>query len=293
MKIKFSIFVILIIGLLVVQHHTNLSAKNKQFAEKSLTESRQIEMLKEQFFETEPIYPNLHMVVNVPAKKVTLYDEGKEIFRYDIAIGQPFYKTPTGPQKISTIVWNPWWFPPDSPWARDSSITPPGPNNPLGPVKLPMGGDLRLHGSNKPSSIGQAASHGCLRMKNDEAVNLAWYIQKKMNESDDSLLGEYKKNRNRSYYVTLSTPVTVDIIYEPVELRENILHVYYDIYGWAKNLKTEIIDAILKAGINLNKVDEERLSNIKYPKNQGNIIKVNVNDLYITTPAKDACYEEK
>jgi lipoprotein-anchoring transpeptidase ErfK/SrfK len=50
---------------------------------------------------------------------------------------------------------------------------PGGPNNPLGARALYLGGSLfRIHGTNQPHTIGQAVSSGCIRMLNEEVVDL-------------------------------------------------------------------------------------------------------------------------
>ena len=227
----------------------------------------------------EPIYPDLRLVINIPARKVSLYDEGREVARYDVAVGQPVYKTPAGSQSVETIVWNPWWIPPNSPWARGAAKAPPGPRNPLGPVKLMMGQGIRLHGTNKDKSVGNAASHGCLRMHNDEAANLAWYIQKRMNGSDEKLFDQYKKHRSRSYWVKLTAPLTVDIVYHPIEVRENIVYIHHDVYRWAKNIQSEFIDALMRAGIEVKKINLDRIAKLKYPTKRNDVIQVNLNEL--------------
>lgn len=237
-----------------------------------------------------PAYPALHLIVNIPARKVILFDDGQEVARHDIAVGQPVYKTPTGPQEVITIIWNPWWIPPDSPWAHGASKEPPGPKNPLGPVKLLMGQGIRLHGTNKDSSVGLFASHGCLRMHNDEAARLAWYIQKKVNNSADSLFDKYSRNRRQSFWVKLDHPLTVNIVYEPVELRNNIIYIYHDAYRWAKDIKTEILDVLMKNGIDLKKIDAERLTNLEYPKNRYDTVEIRLEDLLSSTPRKMMTY---
>lgn len=229
---------------------------------------------------TPNVYQGVSLVVNIPARTVTLYDDGREVALYDIAIGQPIYKTPAGPQQIDTIIWNPWWNPPDSPWAKGAKDTPPGPNNPLGPVKLPMGQGIRLHGTNKDSSVGHAASHGCLRMHNEDAVSLAWFIQKKLNvTTEDAQLDKYKKNRYTSFYVRLDSPVPVSIIYKPVEIRNEVIIIYPDIYGWAKNIKSELIDTLVKSGIDIKHINFDKLTNLKYPARGNGELKINLTDI--------------
>jgi lipoprotein-anchoring transpeptidase ErfK/SrfK len=49
----------------------------------------------------------------------------------------------------------------------------PGPRNPLGPRAIYLGwGEYRIHGTNAPQTIGSAASSGCFRMHNTDAIDL-------------------------------------------------------------------------------------------------------------------------
>lgn len=286
-RVKIVLVAIILVLSVVFLYHSVLSARKNQFSGilppsrlNSAVDVNAALMAEEPI---EPIYPDLQLIINIPARKVTLYDNGQEIKQYDIAVGQPIYKTPVGPRSIERLVWNPSWIPPDSPWAAGEPIAPPGPNNPLGPVKMKMGDGIMLHGTNKDSSVGRYASHGCMRMHNEEASSLAWYIQKRLNESDDALLEKYKKFRRTSFWVNLNYPVSVNITYEPVEVRDNVIMIYYDVYGWGRNIKTETLDALMKNGIDLKKIDAERISCLEYPKEKYGVKEVRIEDLLYST----------
>lgn len=279
---KKIVFILAALFLLTLKYSPTTEAMRNRFKgilppqrlqQQEVTEVVEVEEIK-------PTYPDLKMRINIPARKVTLYDEGKEVARYDVAVGQPVFKTPAGPQTITRIVWNPSWIPPNSPWARGEAPQPPGPRNCLGPVKMIMGDGIRLHGTNTDSSVGRAASHGCLRMHNSEARKLAWYIQKRMNLAEEELLNKYTSNRRRSYHVNLNGPVQVDIVYEPIEIREDKIHIYADFYRWAKKPKTELINALIRHGIDLKKIDASRLESIKYPNKRYSIIEMELTELF-------------
>jgi lipoprotein-anchoring transpeptidase ErfK/SrfK len=60
---------------------------------------------------------------------------------------------------------NPWWYPPDSPWAQGEKPIPPGPDNPLGTRWMGLSAPgVGIHGTPSDASIGYSASHGCIRM---------------------------------------------------------------------------------------------------------------------------------
>ena len=72
-------------------------------------------------------------------------------------------------------IWNPSWRPPPSEWARDKKYEEPGsPGNPMGRVKIFFQEpDYYIHGTGLAGSLGRARSHGCIRMRNIDAVELA------------------------------------------------------------------------------------------------------------------------
>ena len=105
------------------------------------------------------------LVVNLTQRKVRLIRNGRVFKTYSIAIGQPAYPTPTGEYEINDKQVDPVWYPPDSPWAAELSSIPPGPGNPLGTRWIGTTAPaIGLHGTYADYSIGQAASHGCMRM---------------------------------------------------------------------------------------------------------------------------------
>ena len=83
---------------------------------------------------------------------------------FPVAVGMPSYPTPLGSFSIRTKTRNPWWYPPNQPWAQGASPIPPGPGNPLGTRWMGLGGGVGIHGTPNSGSIGSAASHGCIRM---------------------------------------------------------------------------------------------------------------------------------
>jgi lipoprotein-anchoring transpeptidase ErfK/SrfK len=108
-------------------------------------------------------------------RKIYLYDGDKIIKTYRCAVGMRSYPTPNGTFHIGKKVKNPTWRNGYASWSRNMpSYIGPGPNNPLGLfamyvyTKTKGGSDtgVRFHGipRSEYSSIGHAASHGCLRM---------------------------------------------------------------------------------------------------------------------------------
>jgi len=94
----------------------------------------------------------------------------KEYRVFPVATGQSVYPTPLGNFQIVVMWRNPWWYPPNSAWAKGEQPVPPGPNNPLGTRWMGLSAPgVGIHGTNNDASIGYSVSHGCIRMHVHEA----------------------------------------------------------------------------------------------------------------------------
>ncbi|MBX3530815.1 MAG: L,D-transpeptidase [Rhizobiaceae bacterium] len=104
--------------------------------------------------------------------------DGRAI-KYAVGVGRQGF-TWSGTNTISRKAEWPGWTPPAQMRARERAkgrILPAyqkgGPNNPLGARAMYIGSTLyRIHGTNQPSTIGQAMSSGCIRMANDDVIHL-------------------------------------------------------------------------------------------------------------------------
>jgi lipoprotein-anchoring transpeptidase ErfK/SrfK len=114
------------------------------------------------------------IIVDESKRTLRLYNRAKVEKAYRCAVGQPRYPTPKGRFKVINKVKNPAWHNPGSSWALNMpAYIAPGPSNPLGTRALYLDAPgIRIHGTNKLSSIGTAASHGCVRMANRDVENL-------------------------------------------------------------------------------------------------------------------------
>jgi lipoprotein-anchoring transpeptidase ErfK/SrfK len=84
---------------------------------------------------------------------------------FGVATGQSAYPTPLGHWQVVVKWRNPWWYPPNSPWAKGEKPVPPGPGNPLGTRWMGLSASgVGIHGTPDDTSIGYSASHGCIRM---------------------------------------------------------------------------------------------------------------------------------
>jgi lipoprotein-anchoring transpeptidase ErfK/SrfK len=105
------------------------------------------------------------VVIRRDSKGLYLYNGMRLRRTFGVATGQSVYPTPIGRFTIVTKQRNPWWYPPNSSWARGQQPVPPGPGNPLGTRWMGLSAPgVGIHGTPDSASIGYSASHGCIRM---------------------------------------------------------------------------------------------------------------------------------
>ena len=107
--------------------------------------------------------------------KLRLFKRLKFSKSYGVAVGQPAYPTPTGRFQISNKQVNPAWTAPNSPWAGElAGTTTPGGSaaNPLRARWMGIANGVGIHGTSQEYSIGSRASHGCIRMRVADVIDL-------------------------------------------------------------------------------------------------------------------------
>jgi lipoprotein-anchoring transpeptidase ErfK/SrfK len=110
------------------------------------------------------------IVIRRDSNALFLYAGAKLRHVFHVATGQSAYPTPLGHFQIVVKWENPWWYPPDSPWAKGAKPIPPGPGNPLGTRWMGLTAPgVGIHGTPDAASIGYSVSHGCIRMRISEA----------------------------------------------------------------------------------------------------------------------------
>jgi lipoprotein-anchoring transpeptidase ErfK/SrfK len=115
------------------------------------------------------------VIIDTPHTYLYLVLGGGRAIRYGIGVGREGF-TWSGVQQISKKSEWPDWYPPPEMIARQPYLprfVGGGPGNPLGARAMYLGGtQYRIHGTNDPSSIGTHVSSGCIRMTNDDVVDL-------------------------------------------------------------------------------------------------------------------------
>lgn len=113
----------------------------------------------------------VHLVVKLKKRRVYVYEGEKVVASYPIAIGRSGWETPIGEHHVFNKEVNPVFKS-----FKTGKLTQPGPDNPLGVRWIGIWTDgktqLGFHGTNEPESVGQAVSHGCMRMLNKDVTKL-------------------------------------------------------------------------------------------------------------------------
>jgi hypothetical protein len=198
----------------------------------------------------------LRLDLNIPENRLRVLDGDSVIRTYRVSVGKPGHDTPEGEYSVTRAEWNPSWRPPEREWARDRQFTPPGPNNPMGRVKLFFETLYYLHGTPDTASIGRPASHGCVRMLNRDVIALARLLHTR---ADPTLapteIDGILRRPTQTRWSTFRADVPFNIRYEPIVARGDSLHVFKDVYERGRLHTEGVVQALIGAGYDVSNFD--------------------------------------
>ncbi|MGH6817771.1 MAG: L,D-transpeptidase [Methylovirgula sp.] len=120
------------------------------------------------------------IIIDTPNRFLFLVEKGDKALRYGIGVGRPGFEW-AGVKTISRKAEWPAWTPPSDMLKRRPDLPrhmAGGPDNPLGARALYLGSSLyRIHGTNQPWTIGANVSSGCIRMMNDDVIDLYNHVR--------------------------------------------------------------------------------------------------------------------
>jgi lipoprotein-anchoring transpeptidase ErfK/SrfK len=118
-------------------------------------------------------YP-VYLTIDRGAFQLRLWKDLKLVKTYTIAVGMQGLETPAGTYTIDDKQVDPSWHVPDSAWAGSlaGQVIPPGPEDPLKARWMGFYNGAGIHGTDELSSLGTAASHGCIRMSIPDVIAL-------------------------------------------------------------------------------------------------------------------------
>jgi len=115
------------------------------------------------------------LIIDTTERRLYYVLPDQQAIKYAVGVARPGFEW-TGVEHIASKREWPDWTPPSQMLKRRPDLPrhmAGGIDNPLGARAMYLSGTLyRIHGSNEPDTIGQAVSSGCIRMTNDDVVDL-------------------------------------------------------------------------------------------------------------------------
>ena len=221
-----------------------------------------VEMLKG----PNAIPTDTRVVVNIPAFRMDLFQSGSLVKSYKIGIGYPEFPLPFGLRKVQTVIFNPSWTPPDSPWVAKiknatpgETIEPGSKDNPLGIIKIPIGLPSLIHGGKAPAKIGKFASHGCVGLTNAQVKDFATLLLRAANKDvSDQEIAKYLEDKTETKTVKLEGTIPVELRYETIVLEDGKLHIYKDVYAQDTNTEENLRRVLEAHGMRLEDLSAEQ-----------------------------------
>jgi lipoprotein-anchoring transpeptidase ErfK/SrfK len=208
------------------------------------------------------------IVVNAPAYRMDVFENGKLTKTYKVGIGYPEFPLPQGLRKADTIIFNPTWTPPDEPWVKGKfapgkKVEAGSKDNPLGPIKIPIGLPSLIHGGKAPAKLGGFASHGCVGLTSpqvqDFSVVLASLGGAQLTPED---VAGYAKDKEETKQVKLNSPVPVELRYETIVVEDGKLHIYRDVYDKGTNTEENLRRVLEVYGVKLEDLSEQERAQV-------------------------------
>jgi lipoprotein-anchoring transpeptidase ErfK/SrfK len=211
------------------------------------------------------------VVVNIPAYRMDVYDSGNLRKSYEVTIGYPEFPLPTGMRKAREILFNPTWTPPDEAWVESPNgkvkvgqkVAAGDKLNPLGVLKIPIGGPSLIHGGKSQSKLGTFGSHGCVGLVDRDATDFALRLAQLSGKAlSDSAVAKYAKDKKSTHDVRLAKPMAIELRYETIVADSGSLHIYRDVYDHNTNTQ-ENLDATLKTyGLSMKDLTPDEQSKV-------------------------------
>jgi lipoprotein-anchoring transpeptidase ErfK/SrfK len=202
------------------------------------------------------------IVVNAPAYRMDVFRDGKIERTYKVGIGYPEFPLPRGMRQAKTIVFNPAWTPPDEPWVKGKfepgkKVEAGSKDNPLGPIKIPIGLPSLIHGGKNPAKLGTFASHGCVGLTNQGIETFAQEIAAlaggQLTPED---IKNREKDRSKTQEMNLQNPVPVELRYETIVVDDGKVHIYRDVYELDTNTEDGLRKVLSAYDVNFDQLDQ-------------------------------------
>lgn len=211
----------------------------------------------------------LKITINVPAFQLTLWQNGKEVKTYFVGVGMKDYPIYIGHREASEVIWNPNWIPPDSDWVEGSKtvkplevILPTDPRNPIGKLKIPLGGGYLIHQAKGVQDLGSLVSHGCVRMLKPDLYDLAEKIVAARSLPVTKKQIENAKLTSETLALKLDPTISVEITYDTQVIENGRLHIYPDVYDYNTKTVINLRTELESSGVDASRISDQDLERI-------------------------------
>lgn len=162
--------------------------------------------------------PDLLLEVDIASRQLNVYRAGRVVESHPVAVGSAEWPTPTGEWTVGQVIFNPRWTPPEESWAEGEEVAEPGdPDNPLGKAQLVYRAPNSIHGTNEPESLGQAVSHGSIRVSNDVAIKLARMVMEAGGATtSDAEVQQALANPTQRLDISIPNAIPIRVVAGPV-----------------------------------------------------------------------------
>lgn len=209
------------------------------------------------------------IVINAPAYRMDLFQDGQLIRSFKIGIGYPEFPLPVGLRTAKEIIFNPTWTPPDEPWVKGEFapgkvVEAGSKKNPLGVLKIPIGGPSLIHGGKQPNRLGTFASHGCVGLTDPLVQDFTAELAKISNTplTLDQIKG-FAKKRSETKDVTLGDPMVIEIRYETIVVEDGRVHVFRDVYERGTNTEENLNRVLETFGVSMNQLSPQERAKLR------------------------------
>jgi lipoprotein-anchoring transpeptidase ErfK/SrfK len=209
---------------------------------------------------------DIEITVDVPAFRLTLWQNGKEVKTYAIGVGKKDFPISIGEKQASEIIWNPDWIPPNSEWVTGRKGVKAGevirasdPRNPLGKVKIPLGYGYLIHQAAAATDLGNLVSHGCIRMLRTDLYDLAEKIVAARGVPVPAKKIANAKRTKNTVVAKLEKPLPVDINYDTQVVEGGALNIYPDVYERGTNTVEKLRAELVESGMDASDLDDATL----------------------------------
>jgi lipoprotein-anchoring transpeptidase ErfK/SrfK/post-segregation antitoxin (ccd killing protein) len=230
--------------------------------------------------------PDIRITVDVPAFRLTLWQNGKEVKNYRVGVGLRDYPITISERRAAEIIWNPDWIPPNSDWVTGRKGVKAGevikasdPRNPLGKLKIPLGSGYLIHEAKGVGDLGSLVSHGCIRMLRADLYDLAEKIVAARGLAVTARQIANAKRTKNTVVAKLDEPLVVDINYDTLVVDGGDLHLFADFYNRGTNTPANLRAELRENGVDVSALEDAALKKLLARPTQRQKFVVNLESL--------------